>query len=147
MHKPVRLDACPFQIGERFERTFVFDAEGISAFASMAGDMNPLHHDPVAAAASRFNGMIASGTHTTSIMLGALATLVSDRGSAVGLEFSVRMKKAVRAGEATRLIWTVTDVTPKPSLHGDIVTFSGELFNQDGSIALSVTAANLIFSH
>jgi len=100
MHKPVRLDACPFQIGERFERTFVFDADGISAFASMAGDMNPLHHDPAAAAASRFNGMTASGTHTTSIMLGTLATLVSGRGSAVGLEFSVKLKKAISAGEA-----------------------------------------------
>src|SRR3569833_3254761 len=84
MHKPVRLDACPFQIGERFERTFVFDADGITAFASMAGDMNPLHHDPAAAAASRFNDKIASGTHTTSIMLGTHTTLVGGGGAAGG---------------------------------------------------------------
>lgn len=140
-----QANAIPFEVGETFTRSIVFDAESIQAFATMAGDMNPLHHDIQAAQASRFKGLIASGTHTLGLMLGALATYISGRSSAVGLEFSVRLKKAIRAGETTKVIWTVTDIAPKPSLGGDIVTFSGELFNECGTIALSVTTTNLIF--
>lgn len=145
MHAPATESACPFTIGESFTKTFVFDSEGITAFATMAGDLNPLHHDREIAEASRFKGLIASGTQTSSVMLGALATYVSARASAVGLEFSVRLKKAVRAGETTTLEWTVTSIEAKPSLGGDIVVFEGTLYNQDGVAALSAVGSNLVF--
>lgn len=145
MHIPATESAYPFAIGESFTKTFVFDSEGITAFAAMAGDMNPLHHDKTVAEASRFKSLIASGTQTSGVMLGALATYVSTRTSAVGLEFSVRLKKAVRAGEATTLEWTVTSIEEKPSLGGTIVVFEGVLYSQDGAAALSATASNLVF--
>jgi acyl dehydratase len=107
--------------------------------------MNPLHHDREIAEASRFKSLIASGTQTSSVMLGALATYVSARASAVGLEFSVRLKKAIRAGETTKLTWTISSIEEKLSLSGDIVVFEGILYNQEGVAALSATASNLVF--
>ncbi|MCK9917492.1 MaoC family dehydratase [Microbacteriaceae bacterium K1510] len=145
MHAPATESACPFTIGESFTKTFVFDSEGITTFATMAGDMNPLHHDREIAEASRFKSLIASGTQTSSVMLGALATYVSARASAVGLEFSVRLKKAIRAGETTKLTWTISSIEEKTSLSGDIVVFEGTLYNQEGVAALSATALNLVF--
>jgi acyl dehydratase len=145
MHAPATESACPFTIGESFTKTFVFDSEGITTFATTAGDMNPLHHDREIAEASRFKSLIASGTQTSSVMLGALATYVSARASAVGLEFSVRLKKAIRAGETTKLTWTISSIEEKLSLSGDIVVFEGILYNQEGVAALSATASNLVF--
>jgi acyl dehydratase len=145
MHAPAIEGACPFKIGESFTKTYIFDSVGIAAYATMAGDMNPLHHDRMIAEASRFESLIASGTQTSGVMLGALATYVSARASAVGLEFSMRLKKAIRAGEATTIAWTITSIEEKPSLGGDIVVFDGTLYNQDGVAALSAIGSNLVF--
>jgi acyl dehydratase len=135
----------PFQLGESFTKEFIFDRDGIVAFAAMAGDMNPMHHDEAIAQASRFKGLIASGTQTSSVMLGAMATYVSARAPALGLEFSVRLKKAVRAGDKTTITWTVTRIEWRASLGGEIVVFEGTLRNQDGAVAATAEAYNLVF--
>jgi len=65
------------RIGENFEQTETIDEETISAFAHLVGDLNPLHHDRLAAAASRFGGIIASGPHCASILLSQAANYFS----------------------------------------------------------------------
>lgn len=135
----------PFKTGDRITQDVVFDRDGIVAFATLAGDFNPLHHDEPLAKASRFKGLIASGTQTSSLMLGALATYILARAFAVGLKFSVRMKKAVRAGERATIAWEVVRIDWKASLGGDIVSFDGTLRNSDGVVAMTATSANLVF--
>jgi acyl dehydratase len=134
-----------FTVGDQFARTFEIDAASIRRFAEMSGDHNPMHHDEAVARASRFGGLIASGTQTSALMMGALASHISEKAPAVGLEFSFRLRKAVRAGETLRLVWRVAAIESKRSLGGDIVTYEGELVNQDGAVAVSATCANLVY--
>jgi acyl dehydratase len=137
----------PFRVGEEISSEVLFDKDGIKQFATMAGDMNPLHHDEAVAKASRYGSLIASGTQTTSVMMGALASFISSRGTAVGLGFSVKMRKAVKAGERAKIVWKTVSIEYKASLGGDIVTFDGELLNSEGQVAVSATCGNLILKN
>lgn len=140
-----RAAVAPFEIGERFVRQITFDKEAVVQFATMAGDFNPLHHDETFARATRFGGLIASGTHTSAVMMGALASFISQRSFAVGLGFSVTMRKAILAGEMATIVWTVASREHKDTLKGDFVTFEGTLCNQRGDVAINATCANLIY--
>ena len=88
---------------ERFSSTITLTPSGVSDFARAAGDLNPLHHDPVAAARTRYKRPIASATQTTAQLMGLTATHFSKRGEMVGLDFSFRFKKPIYADETIEL--------------------------------------------
>ena len=46
----------------------------VAAYAAAAGDTNPVHHAPTFAATTRYRRLIASGTHTTALLLGLTAS-------------------------------------------------------------------------
>jgi acyl dehydratase len=126
-------------IGEKFERVVTFDEAGARAFATLVGDFNPAHHDEDFAAKSRFGGLIISGTQSVAILMAMTATILSAKGSALGLEYHFRFRKAVRMGETVTMAWVVTEITPKPGL-GDIVTFEASLtVHSTGDVAVSGT--------
>jgi acyl dehydratase len=131
-------------VGERFAETVRFSAESIRAFADLVGDTNPLHRDEGFAARSRFGGLIASGTHSSALLLGLTASHFSRRAQPLGLEFHVHFHRAVHAGDTLELAWTVVRVQPKPSLGGDLVWLEGQARNQRGEVALAATATLLV---
>ena len=124
-------------IGESFEHIQTLDEETISAFAHSIGDSNPLHHDPQAAGASRFGGIIASGPHYASILLAQAAAYFSRSASMVGLEFSFKFKAPVRPGDALRFRWEVMDVVWNDKLKGDIVSLEGSVRDSEGKELLT----------
>ncbi|MDE2609134.1 MaoC family dehydratase [Pandoraea sp.] len=132
------------QIGETFCDTFSFTAENIKTFARLANDNNPLHLDDDYAAASRFGGLIASGTQPMSYFCAMLATHYSIDRQPLGLEFDVRLKKAVGVGDTVTMQWTVDEAVWKDKLGGDIVTLHGSAINQRGETALLGTATILV---
>jgi acyl dehydratase len=131
-------------VGERFTDTVHLNAESIRAFANSVGDSNPLHHDEVLAARSRFGRLIASGTHSASLLMALTASYFSRHAQPLGLEFKLHFHKAVCTGDTLELAWTVTRVQPKPSLGGDLVWLDGEARNQRGEVALAATATLLV---
>ena len=133
-----------FRVGERFARRATFDAASIRAFATLCGDHNPLHHDEQRAKASAFGTLIASGPHVVALMMGLDATFLSERNDAVGLGFEFRFVKAVPAGAELTLEWTITDVTHKPSLAGDVVSVEGRAVDDAGIVYVSGTGRNLV---
>jgi acyl dehydratase len=69
---------------ERFSEVVTLTPTSVAEFASAAGDTNPVHRDPEFAAATRYARPIATGTHTTALLLGLTASYYSRHRSMVG---------------------------------------------------------------
>jgi len=133
-----------YHVGECFSREITFDAHSIRSFATLAGDHNPLHHDQAYASRSRFGGLIASGTQYGALLMGMVGTHLTRGTMALGVEFSLRCRKAVRAGQTLRLEWTITAVEPKPTLGGDFVRLKGRMVDAGGITYLTASATCLV---
>ena len=129
---------------ERFSIEIALTPALVAAYAQAAGDTNPVHHDPEFAAATRYGRLIASGTHTTALLLGLTASHYSERGAMVGLEFWVRFRRPIYADETILLEWLVVKVTPNEKLKGDIVELRGRIRGQNGVTALGAKGRVLI---
>ena len=129
---------------ERFSIEITLTPALVATYAQAAGDTNPVHHDPEFAAATRYGRLIASGTHTTALMLGLTASHYSERGAMVGLEFWVRFRRPIYADETILLEWLVVKVTPNEKLKGDIVELRGRIRGQNGVTALGAKGRVLI---
>ena len=135
---------APFRLRERFERPLLLSADDICSFAALVGDTNPLHHDQALAERSRFGALIASGTQTSALMGAFSAALVTELAPSLGLEVQFRFHRAVRAGEALRMVWEVSAVEFKASLGGHIVTLEGQLLDPAGDVSLSGRVKTLV---
>lgn len=129
---------------DRFAATVSLTPERVSHYARAVGDTNPVHHDAAFAAASRYGRLIASGTHTTALILGLTASHFSRHAAMVGLEFGVRFLKPIYADETIELQWLVIRVTSNDKLKGDIVELRGRIRNQAGQTALGATGKVLV---
>jgi len=118
--------------GEVFSKRHVFSAEDISDFAARSGDPNPLHHNAEKAAATRFGGLIASGPHTSALLMGLVAAHLSRTHETVGLEFTFRFRRAIPAGTEAVLSWRVAAIEPSVKLGGDVITVQGEIADAAG---------------
>ena len=125
------------QVGERITGQICLSREEIAAFARLCGDLNPLHHDEDYARQTRFGGIIACGPQITSLMMGLTATYFSQGKAMLGLEFTFRFRKAVKAGEMIDMAWEVVAAEPKASLQGELVTLEGKATNPQGQIVLN----------
>ena len=67
--------------GERFSSEVTLTPPDVAAYAQAVGDSNPVHHDPDFARSTRFGRVIASGTHTTALLLGLTASHFSKCGA------------------------------------------------------------------
>lgn len=131
-------------IGTCFDSEATFTTDAIAEFARLAGDSNPLHHDPVAAGASRFGGVIASGAHTASVMMGRIAGQFSEIWNNVGLGYSVRLRRPVMAGETVAIHWKIGSTERSTRLKGLIVSLEGTLSKANGDVAVTGTCQVLI---
>ena len=131
-------------VGEQFARRVTFDARSIREFATASGDFNPLHHDEAFASRSAFGGLIASGTHVSALLMGLTATHFSQRFAPLGLEFTLRFVRAVRAGTTLELRWTLVGLTPKASLRGDLAKLEGRARDDAGVVHVESDALLLL---
>ena len=129
---------------DRFSSQVVLNPAMVSEFARSAGDDNPVHHDPVFAATTKYRRPIASGTHTTALLLGLTASYFSKGATMVGLEFWVRFRRPVFADETIRLEWLVIKVTPNARLGGDVVELRGRVKGEDGRTAVGAKGRVLV---
>ena len=131
-------------VGDTFDKAVLIDAASIRTFATLAGDMNPLHHDDVAAARGPYGTLIASGPQLVSLRLGVYATNFSGIGTAVGLGFDFKFVRAVPAGTRLVLAWTVTRCDYKASLGGFVVAVDGSARDAAGTLYVSARGSNLV---
>jgi 3-hydroxybutyryl-CoA dehydratase len=141
------LDALA-RTGERFGTTVRFEAQEIARFARSCGDMNPLHHDPVEAAGSRFGGIIACGPQTASLMMGSFATWFSRAcdgvgRTVIGTDFRFRFKAPVRPDDEVRIEWQVVSRDWQAKHGGWLVRVHGRATVGD-AVAVEADGAGLV---
>ena len=129
---------------ERFSSVVTLTPKAVADYANAVGDTNPVHHDPAFAARTRYGRLIASGPHTSALLLALTASHFSGKGSVVGLEFWVKFRRPVFADETIRLEWLVVKVTPNAKLGGDIVDMRGRIVGADGKTALGAKGRVLV---
>ena len=132
---------------ERFTAEVQLTPATVSAFAHEVGDVNPVHHDPSYAATTRYQRPIASGAHTTGLLMGLTASHFSQDTAMVGLEFWFRFRRPIFADETIHLEWLVIAVRPNARLGGDIVDLRGRIRNQAGETAVGAKGRVLVAEH
>ncbi|WP_244173218.1 DUF1289 domain-containing protein [Caballeronia temeraria] len=139
-----RQGARVVTIGESFEATLALPPDSIRHFATLVNDLNPLHHDDAYARASRFGTLIASGTQPTAHLMAMLAAHFSQYAQPLGLEFGIRLTRAVKAHDVLTMSWRVTEAKWKASLNGDLVKLEGGARNQLGETVMKATATIVV---
>ncbi|HKW77466.1 MAG TPA: MaoC family dehydratase [Candidatus Limnocylindria bacterium] len=116
------------RVGERAERSMLVTDEQIEAFARLSGDRNPIHFDDAFARRIGFEGHIAHGAVTASLLSAVLGMDLPGPGS-VFLEQRVRFLAPVRPGDTITAALEVTRVRPdKP-----ILTLAATITTQRGT--------------
>lgn len=139
-----RRGARVVRIGESFEATLALPADSIRHFATLVNDTNPLHHDEAYARASRFGSLIASGTQPTAHLMAMIAEHFSTYAQPLGLEFGIKLTRAVKADDVLAMRWQVLDAKWKTSLRGDLVKLAGRAVNQLGETVIEATATIVV---
>ena len=110
-------------------------------------DPQPMHTDREAAARGPFGGLIASGWHTTALMMRLVVTDFLSPASSIaspGVD-ELRWLQPVRPGDELRLRMTVLEARPSRSRpEQGILRNLVELRNQRGEVVLSVKSVSLI---
>jgi acyl dehydratase len=117
----------------------------IVAFARQF-DPQPFHTDDEAARRTFYGGLLASGWHTTAILMRLLwETFLKDAASlgSPGVD-EIRWIKPVRPGDTLRARFTVTEARPSQSRpdRGVVRSFS-EVFNQHGEVVMTLRGLGL----
>lgn len=137
------------QPGEQAQRQTRFSERDIASFAALCGDWNPLHFDDDAAQQSRFGAKIASGAHTSSLLMG-LATSHFSRSTdgvprqAVALSFNFAFKAPIYADEDVTLEWTIADREWNAKLGGWVAQADGVAQTERAPQALVARAVLLV---
>lgn len=115
-------------VGERAQRSMRVTDEKIEAFAQLSGDRNPVHFDDAFARRIGFEGHIAHGAVTASLLSAVLGMDLPGPGS-VFLEQRVRFLRPVRPGDTITAVLEVVKVrADKP-----IITLAATVTAADGA--------------
>jgi acyl dehydratase len=138
------------QMGVSFEDLVVGSRQEIGMHTFTAGeivefaerfDPQPFHIDEAAASASPFGGLIASGWHTCSVLMGISVRNLLEGSTSMGSPGidEIRWIKPVRPGDTIRLFTSILDKrvsTTRPDR--GVVTLLWEGVNQAGETAVTV---------
>lgn len=137
----------PAAVGLEIRRTDRYSREAIAAFAQACGDTNPLHDER--AAAFSFGDVIASGQHTSAMML-SLATSYFSRPrdsrptEVLVIHVNFAFKQPVFADEEVNLRWRVEEVSWNVRQAGHIIVLSGDASTARAEPVLVARAALLV---
>ena len=87
-----------FAVGQQAQLERTLTAHDVMVFADVTGDLNPVHVDAAAAAASPFGGQIVHGMLTASLISAVLGTQLPGPG-AIYVSQSLRFLRPVRLGD------------------------------------------------
>jgi acyl dehydratase len=127
---PPAAPPAPAAPGDRIARTDRYSREDIESFAVACHDRNPLHSDDALAQRSRFGEVIASGQHTSSMLLGLVISHFAHPPDGpphevLLLHVNFAFRAPVFANEDIQLAWQVAEVNWNAKLRGHVVVLEG----------------------
>jgi len=134
-------------VGQRFTSgSYLLEAARIKEFAAEF-DPQPFHLDQVAAEASVFRGLAASGWHTAAVAMRLLvAGGLPFADGIVGLGGDIAWPRPTRPGDTLQVESEIIEITPSRSKpQQGIVTVRSTMFNQDREAVYLLTAKLLVF--
>jgi acyl dehydratase len=152
-----QVEAFPVPLEDRYFEDYIpgtvqtygheaMTEEAILAFARQF-DPQTMHTDPVAAADGPFHGLIASGWHTSAVMMRIIVDNYLNSASSLaspGVD-ELRWVKPVRPGDVLAVRFTVLRAVPSRSKPDRGVVYTGiEVLNQDAEVVMTMTAMNLV---
>jgi acyl dehydratase len=136
-----------FAVGQRFvSETHGIDADQIKLFAQRF-DPQPFHLDEVAAQASFFRGLAASGWHTASITMSLLVKSgMPIAGGLIGAGGELQWPKPVRPGDVLQVESEVLEIRPSRSRpERGMITVKSVTRNQNGEEVQVLTSRMLVW--
>jgi acyl dehydratase len=136
-----------FAVGQRFiSETRALTAEEIKSFAA-SFDPQPFHTDEVAAEASFFRGLAASGWHTAAITMSLLVKSgMPISGGLIGAGAEIEWPRPVRPGDVLQVESEVLAVTPSRSRpERGMITVKSVTKNQKGEVVQTLTSRMLVW--
>src|SRR3982751_1840605 len=136
-----------FTVCRRFiSQTHRIDADQIKAFASQF-DPQPFHTDEVAAQASFFQGLAASGWHTAAITMSLLVKSgMPIAGGLIGGGGEISWPRPTRPGDVLQVESEILAVTPSRSRpERGMITVRSETRNQLGEAVQVLTSKMLVW--
>ena len=133
-------------VGQRFTSgSQLMETARIKEFAAEF-DPQPFHLDQVAAEASVFRGLAASGWHTAAVAMRLLvAGGLPFADGIVGLGGDIAWPKPTRPGDTLQVESEIIEITPSRSKpQQGIVTVRSTMFNQDREAVYLLTAKLLV---
>ena len=136
-------------LGETIAKSVRVSREEIVAFARMSHDDNPLHRDTHAAQRARFGEIIASGQHTSAMLMGMLASHFSRSDDGVRremlcLNMNFAFKGPVFADQDIALAWKVNTTQWNAKLHGMLAHLDGSAAVVQGKPAVVARGTILV---
>jgi len=133
--KMIDLTFDQITIGQTAEFEQVISDEDMAAFASLTGNLNPLHTDEAYAAGTQFGGIIVYGMLAASYFSTLLGMYLPGK-RALCLSQSFDYRKPIRPGEKVIVKGTVTHRSPATR----ILTIKTEVLNERGEACVDGSA-------
>jgi len=133
-----KLENIPFetlQVGTKDSLTRTLTEEDLILFAKVSGDTNPVHLDEEYAATTQFEGRIAHGMWTASLISCALATKLPGPGG-IYLGQEVKFLRPVKVGDTVTVELEVLAINERRQR----ATVSTNVVNQHGKTVVKGSA-------
>ncbi len=135
MARPTGKTLGDLAIGESASLTKTYEEWDILTFAAVTGDINPAHVDEAFAQESIFQGKVAHGLLTASLISAVLGTRLPGPGT-IYLSQDLKFRRPVRIGDTITAMVEVTELIPEKNLARLKTTCT----NQKGELVLEGTA-------
>ncbi len=128
-----------FEQGYSFSEKRIFTESELKKIATDCGDMNFVHHDSNLAKATRFSGIIASGSAMSAIFSAMIPSHLSQFSPMLGLEMSFKFPKPIKANMEILMTWRITKVLNKPNAE-QLLDLAGEITDSKGIVLITGAA-------
>jgi 3-hydroxybutyryl-CoA dehydratase len=131
------------KIGDKFSESITITEAHIVKAAGLFRDFNALHTNEPNMRKSRFGKRILHGALTFSLMVGVYSNIFHDTDIST-VEASIKFTAPIYINDTIHMEWEVKGLEGKPKIDGGLVDLSGEVKNQEGTIAATTEARILI---